>query len=266
MAELRGVSKTYGSGGSAVLAVDGVDLSVRRGLLAVLGPNGAGKTTALGMLTGRRPPPAGPRGCSGGIRGTWGAAADSVMQSSGVPDTLRVRELLTASVALTTPPRCRRRWWRRRAARDWRTGCSGPCPGPAAAGAVRDRIVWGPSWCSWTSRPPAWMPSAAHAVGHAAQPGRHGPWRGPDHALPGGGRRAGRPHRAAARGSGDRRGHPVADQVPRPGGGSPPSPASRQQASGWAGVHHAQRDGTRLELLVKAEPVLRELLRTGPER
>ena len=31
MAELRGVSKTYGSGGSAVLAVDGVDLSVRAG-------------------------------------------------------------------------------------------------------------------------------------------------------------------------------------------------------------------------------------------
>jgi ABC-2 type transport system ATP-binding protein len=33
------------------------------------------------------------------------------------------------------------------------------------------------------------------------------------------------------------------------------------QASGWAGVHHAQRDGTRLELLVsEPEPVLRELL------
>jgi len=31
MAELRGVSKTYGSGGSAVLAVEGVDLSVRAG-------------------------------------------------------------------------------------------------------------------------------------------------------------------------------------------------------------------------------------------
>jgi ABC-2 type transport system ATP-binding protein len=33
------------------------------------------------------------------------------------------------------------------------------------------------------------------------------------------------------------------------------------QASGWAGVQHAQRDGTRLELLVsEPEPVLRELL------
>ena len=99
MAELRGVSKTYGSGGSAVLAVEGVDLSVRAGeLLAVLGPNGAGKTTALGMLTGLTTPSTGTARLFG--RDPRDLAARQrigvMLQSSGVPATLRVRELLTA--------------------------------------------------------------------------------------------------------------------------------------------------------------------------
>jgi ABC-2 type transport system ATP-binding protein len=99
MAELRGVSKTYGSGGSAVLAVQGVDLSVRAGeLLAVLGPNGAGKTTALGMLTGLTTPSSGTARLFG--RDPTDLVARQrmgvMLQSSGVPDTLRVRELLTA--------------------------------------------------------------------------------------------------------------------------------------------------------------------------
>ena len=43
--------KAYG----AVQALDGVDLTVRRGeLLALLGPNGAGKTTLLEILEGHR--------------------------------------------------------------------------------------------------------------------------------------------------------------------------------------------------------------------
>ena len=46
-----GVRKAYG----AVQALDGVDLTVRRGeLLALLGPNGAGKTTLLEILEGHR--------------------------------------------------------------------------------------------------------------------------------------------------------------------------------------------------------------------
>ncbi len=45
--EASGLVKTFG----AVRAVDGVDLSVRRGsVYGVLGPNGAGKTTAIRML------------------------------------------------------------------------------------------------------------------------------------------------------------------------------------------------------------------------
>jgi len=48
--ETRGLTKRYGDG---IVAVDGLDLSVRRGeVYGFLGPNGAGKTTTLRMLLG----------------------------------------------------------------------------------------------------------------------------------------------------------------------------------------------------------------------
>jgi ABC-2 type transport system ATP-binding protein len=56
LAELSGVSKRFG----AVVALDGIDLDVRRAeLLAILGPNGAGKTTAISLLLGLQQPDAG---------------------------------------------------------------------------------------------------------------------------------------------------------------------------------------------------------------
>ncbi|KGF78283.1 ABC transporter [Massilia sp. JS1662] len=52
---LSGLSKSFGRP-----AVDGLDLTVRRGeLYALLGPNGAGKTTTLRMVTGLLAPDAG---------------------------------------------------------------------------------------------------------------------------------------------------------------------------------------------------------------
>jgi ABC-2 type transport system ATP-binding protein len=52
---LRGLRKAFGRP-----AVDGLDLTVRRGeLYALLGPNGAGKTTTLRMVTGLLAPDAG---------------------------------------------------------------------------------------------------------------------------------------------------------------------------------------------------------------
>ena len=46
--EARGLVKRYGD----VIALDGLDLSVREGsIVALLGPNGAGKTTAVSILT-----------------------------------------------------------------------------------------------------------------------------------------------------------------------------------------------------------------------
>lgn len=99
LAELRHASKRYGQGEKAVDAVRELDLAVRPGeLLAVLGPNGAGKSTAIGLLTGLTAPTAGeallfgqnPRSITARQR------IGVMLQSSGVPDTLRVRELLTA--------------------------------------------------------------------------------------------------------------------------------------------------------------------------
>lgn len=51
IAELRGVSKTYGAGDTAVTALADADLVVRRGeLMLIEGPSGSGKTTLISML------------------------------------------------------------------------------------------------------------------------------------------------------------------------------------------------------------------------
>ena len=49
MIHARGLVKRFGE----LVAVDGIDLDVRRGeAFGFLGPNGAGKTTTIKMLTG----------------------------------------------------------------------------------------------------------------------------------------------------------------------------------------------------------------------
>ena len=51
IAELRGVSKIYGSGDLAVKALDQLDLVIREGdYLAVMGASGSGKSTAMNIL------------------------------------------------------------------------------------------------------------------------------------------------------------------------------------------------------------------------
>jgi ABC-2 type transport system ATP-binding protein len=97
LAELRGASKRFGTGAAAVDAVRDVDLTVRSGeLLAVLGPNGAGKTTSISMLTGLTRPTAGTATLFGRDPRDLGARRriGAMLQASGVPETLRVRELL----------------------------------------------------------------------------------------------------------------------------------------------------------------------------
>ena len=98
LAELLGASKQFGKGPTTVHAVRGLDLEVRPGeLLALLGPNGAGKSTAIGMLTGLTAPTSGSARLFGrDPRDVRARRRLGVMlQASGVPDTLRVRELLT---------------------------------------------------------------------------------------------------------------------------------------------------------------------------
>ena len=267
MAELRGVSKTYGSGGSAVLAVEGVDLSVRAGeLLAVLGPNGAGKTTALGMLTGLTTPSSGTARLFG--RDPRDLAARQrmgvMLQSSGVPDTLRVRELLTAF----------RGYY--------------PAPLPVASvveaaglhgledrlfgtlsGGQQRRVLFGIALCGdpqlvFVDEPTTGLDAEVRRTLWATLRTLAATGRGvvlTTHYL------------EEADALADRivvlhEGRVIAEGTPSqikslvPGRRiTAESSIEAGQASGWAGVHHAQRDGTRLELLVsEPEPVLRELL------
>jgi ABC-2 type transport system ATP-binding protein len=57
--EIEGLQKVY-EGKQRVVAVDGIDLSVREGeLFGLLGPNGAGKTTTISICTTRALPTAG---------------------------------------------------------------------------------------------------------------------------------------------------------------------------------------------------------------
>jgi putative ABC transport system ATP-binding protein len=49
--ELRGVTKRFGEGQAAFMALRGVNLQVRRGeFLAIMGPSGSGKSTAMNIL------------------------------------------------------------------------------------------------------------------------------------------------------------------------------------------------------------------------
>ncbi len=49
--ELRGVTKTYGTGQAAMCALRGIDLDVEEGdFMAVMGPSGSGKSTCLNIL------------------------------------------------------------------------------------------------------------------------------------------------------------------------------------------------------------------------
>jgi ABC-2 type transport system ATP-binding protein len=58
--EVRGLTKTFGSGNKQVRALDALDLEVPEGtVLGLLGPNGAGKTTTVRVLTTLLTPDAG---------------------------------------------------------------------------------------------------------------------------------------------------------------------------------------------------------------
>jgi ABC-2 type transport system ATP-binding protein len=74
LVEARGLTKRYSGG---VLAVQGLDLTVRRGeVYGFLGPNGAGKTTTLRMLAGLIQPTSGHAIVAGGSPGSRRSLSD----------------------------------------------------------------------------------------------------------------------------------------------------------------------------------------------
>jgi ABC-2 type transport system ATP-binding protein len=91
--ELVDAHKRFGS----VEALRGVSLAVRRGeLVGLLGPNGAGKTTAISLMIGLRRPTAG-KALLFGLDPTDLRARSRtgvMLQESGVPLTLKVREIV----------------------------------------------------------------------------------------------------------------------------------------------------------------------------
>ena len=96
-ARLASVTKTYGRGRKAVLALDDIDLDLEQGqVTSILGPNGAGKTTAVKLMLGLLRPDTGQVELFGrpatepAVRVRTGA----MMQISSLPDTLRVEELV----------------------------------------------------------------------------------------------------------------------------------------------------------------------------
>jgi ABC-2 type transport system ATP-binding protein len=92
--ETHGLTKKYGSG---VLAVDSVDMSVRRGeVYGFLGPNGAGKTTTLRMLVGLIRPTSGTVTVAGHAPGDPSGLAKigSLIESPGFYPYLSGRENL----------------------------------------------------------------------------------------------------------------------------------------------------------------------------
>ncbi len=91
--ELREVSKNYGS----VQALKSVTMSIEAGeVVAVLGPNGAGKSTSIAIMLGLRKATTGQALLFGERPNSPIARSRTgvMLQESGVPPTLKVRELI----------------------------------------------------------------------------------------------------------------------------------------------------------------------------
>jgi ABC-2 type transport system ATP-binding protein len=91
--DVRGLRKRYGD----VTAVDGIDLSIRRGeVFGLLGPNGAGKSTTVEILQGNRGRDAGEVSVLGADPATctreWRSRVGIVWQDESAPAELTVGE------------------------------------------------------------------------------------------------------------------------------------------------------------------------------
>jgi ABC-2 type transport system ATP-binding protein len=91
-----------------IVALDGIDLQLHAGeVLALLGPNGAGKTTAVSLLLGLAQPDCGEARLFGSPPRDLPArrCVGAMLQDAGLPETLRVRELLALFASHYPAPR-----------------------------------------------------------------------------------------------------------------------------------------------------------------
>ena len=103
---VRDLRKSYGS----FTAVDGIDFDIARGeTFALLGPNGAGKSTTIEILEGYRDRSSGEATVLGIDPGKgrldWKAKIGIVLQSTGEPGSVTVREQLTHFAGFYPNPR-----------------------------------------------------------------------------------------------------------------------------------------------------------------
>jgi ABC-2 type transport system ATP-binding protein len=104
LAGLSAARKCYGN----VIALDGVDLSLQSGeVLALLGANGAGKSTAIALLLGLSKPDSGSAELFGRTPDTLAARRriGVMLQSAGIPDNIKVVELLNLTRSYYPTPR-----------------------------------------------------------------------------------------------------------------------------------------------------------------
>ncbi|MDQ0644772.1 ABC transporter ATP-binding protein [Microbacterium murale] len=100
---ITGLRRYYGLGDRTVKAVDGLDLSIRRGeVVALLGPNGAGKTTTLDMLLGLIDPSEGSVAVFGDkpAKAAKAGVIAAVLQTGGLLSDLTVRETVEVIASL----------------------------------------------------------------------------------------------------------------------------------------------------------------------
>jgi putative ABC transport system ATP-binding protein len=101
--QIEALSVTYGSGPTAVLALDQVSLTVRRGeMLALMGPSGSGKTTLLMVMGCLLRPSAGRAALLGRELGAMSQAQMAAARLAGVGFVFQSYNLFPALTALET--------------------------------------------------------------------------------------------------------------------------------------------------------------------
>ncbi len=101
LVELRGVRKVYGSADASTVALDGVDLELRRGeFAALIGPSGSGKSTLLNVIGLLEAPSAGSLRIDGADAAQLSDAALTLLRGRSIGFVFQFHHLLPEFSAL----------------------------------------------------------------------------------------------------------------------------------------------------------------------